>query len=393
MDAKARENWAKCAFFFTASLAFFDAPEILSSTMDLQTLLERVEPSRLKQLGSLLALGESLTKTELVDWVSQELPFCQVEEDGACVGIDGAFYIAVDWVSDISTLELLRDCEWTRHQPDGKLITFRVTDEITDISVGDGRLLLALLAVATYNDGEMPIPRALLSARYQRFITVEETTAVHAGGRPSQIPGEAPPSQRPSIPPGMSPTFDSMRPQRQSVIPSAGASVEPSTQLDPALIEWLLTLPRHSVISAAFALAERGADSHVIAVGPTGGRAVISADAVEAAERLFEDHRDSMPPPSQADAMVSYRKRLITALSFFGIGASDASSLVALTTDLQTFPDFWSSANPPPKALARRELTDCPEELVPAAARLLYDVFYSEQFDSVDTLVSAWLPH
>jgi hypothetical protein len=392
MKDKATENRAKCAFFFTRSLAFFETPEILLSTMDLQTLLERVEPSRLKQLGSLLALGESLTKTELVDWVSQELPFCQVEEDGACVGIDGAFYIAVDWVSDIMTLELLRDCEWIRHQPDGKLIHFHVTDEINDISVGDARLLLALLSVATYNDGELPIPKVLLSGRYERFLKVEETTAVHAGGRPSQLPGEAPPSQRPSIPPGMSATFDSMRPQRHSVLPSADASSNPAERMDPALIEWLLTLPRHSVISAAFALAERGADCYVIAVGPTGGRAVISSDAIEAAERLFEDHRDSMPPPSHNDAMVAYRKRLVSALSFFGIDSSDASSLVALTTDLQAFPDFWSRANPPPKALARRELQDCPEELAPAAARLLYDVFYADQFDSVDALMSAWLP-
>jgi hypothetical protein len=90
--------------------------------MDLQTLLERVEPSRLKQLGSLLSLGESMTKPELVDWVSQELPFCQVEEDGACVGIDGAFYIAVDWVGDIITLELLRETSWIRRQADGSVI-------------------------------------------------------------------------------------------------------------------------------------------------------------------------------------------------------------------------------------------------------------------------------
>jgi len=360
-------------------------------TMDLQTLLERVEPSRLKQLGSLLALGESLTKTELVDWVSQELPFCQVDEDGACVGIDGAFYIAVDWVGDIITLELLRDNRWVRPQNDGKHLEFRVTDAVAELALGDARLLLALLAVATYNDGELPLPDALTSARFKRCLVVDEKPVAPSGASPSQRPSQLPDVQRPSIPPGISPTFDSMRPKRVSVRPSVLAS-STAPNVAPELIEYVMALPRHSVLSAAFALAERGLDTHVVAVGPTGGRAILSADALEAAEQLFEDHLDSMPPLSHADATVAYRKRLANSLSFFGISPSDASALVSLASELGCFPDFWSKANPPPKALSRGELRNTPEELVDAASELLFDAFYADKFPSAGALREAWLP-
>jgi hypothetical protein len=361
--------------------------------MDLQTLLERVEPSRLKQLGSLLALGESLTKPELVDWVSQELPFCQVEEDGACVGIDGAFYIAVDWVGDIITLELLRDTTWIRQQADGKVQQFRVTDAAAEMSVGDVRLLLALLAIATYNDGELPLPRILTSDRFANCLVIEERGQVTPSTRPSQRPSQLPPSsQRPSIPPGFSPTFDSMRPQRQSVHPEAANAAAGKRRIDPALIEWVLTLSRHSIIAAAFALSERGVDTHAIAVDPTGGRAVLPVDAIEAAEKLFEDHRESLPPPSQTDVVLSYRKRLATSLSFFGISPSDASALVTLAVELGCFPDFWSKSNPPPRALAREELQNAPDELTGAAAALLFDAFYAEQFESVNALIKTFVP-
>src|SRR5512145_1504046 len=188
--------------------------------MDLQTLLERVEPSRLKQLGSLLALGESLTKPELVDWVSQELPFCQVEEDGACVGIDGAFYIAVDWVNDMMTLELLRETTWVREELNGRIRRFVITEDASDLSLTDARLLLALLSVATYNKGELPIPGDLSAARFSKALRIEETSSAKASPstRPSQRP-ESSGNRRPSIPPGFSETFDSMRPKRNSVCP------------------------------------------------------------------------------------------------------------------------------------------------------------------------------
>jgi hypothetical protein len=361
--------------------------------MDLQTLLERVEPSRLKQLGSLLALGESLTKPELVDWVSQELPFCQVEEDGACVGIDGAFYIAVDWVCDMTTLELLRDSSWVRRQSDGKVIEFRVTEAASEISVGDARLLLALLSIATYNEGELPVPRILTSNRFENCLVIEESDDGALSGRPSQRPSQLPPpSQRPSIPPGFSPTFDSMRPQRNSVRPEAVEAAPESRRIDPDLIEWVLTLSRHSIIAAAFALVERGVDTHAIAVDPTGGRAVLPADAIEAAEKLFDDHRESLPPPSQSDSVLSYRKRLAHSLSFFGISPSDASALVTLTVELGCFPDFWSKSNPPPRGLARQELQNAPDELMKSAAKLLYDAFYAEQYPSVDALIHVFVP-
>jgi hypothetical protein len=66
--------------------------------------------------------------------------------------------------------------------------------------------------------------------------------------------------------------------------------------------------------------------------------------------------------------------------------------LVTLAAELGCFPEFWSTSNPPPRALVREELRNAPEELTRAAAALLFETFYSEQFDSVDTLLRAFFP-
>jgi hypothetical protein len=361
--------------------------------MELQTLLERVEPSRLKQLGNLLALGDDLTKNELVDWVCQELPFCQVEEDGACVGIDGAFYIAVDWVNDIMTLELLRETAWVRREADGRVRRFVVTEQAADLSLKDARLLLALLSVATYNEGELAVPADLSSTRFAKALRSETFSELPTARqmRPSQFPNVASAAKRPSIPPGMSATFDSMRPKRHSVRPSSSESPagqeEPplAINVEPALIEYILTLPRQSIVAAAFALAERGARSHAICVGPS-GRAVLKRDTVEAARRLYEDHRDSVPPPANSGATTSYRKRLTSSLTFFGIPAADASALVAIALETGEFPEFYSDELPPPVRLFHRELLEAPEELVRPILRLMFDCFYNAELDTVDAL-------
>jgi hypothetical protein len=355
--------------------------------MELQTLLERVEPSRLKQLGTLFSLGDGLTKTELVDWVCQELPFCEVEEDGVCVGIDGAFYIAVDWVNDIMTLELLRETEWVRTEPNGRVQRFVITEEASDLSLTDARMLLALLSVATYNTGELPIPTELKAPRFSKALRIEEVSAqkTKPSMRPSQRPSGTD-ARRPSIPPGFSETFDSMRPKRQSLAPESNmAEGEQDDEeklvisVEPALIEFVLTLSRHSLISAAFALAERGARSHAVCVGPS-GRAILKRDAVEAAERLYDDHRDSLPPPASQDALVTYRKRLTSSLTFFGIPAADASALVAIAIEGSSFPEFYSDECPPPFSLMKLELAQAPEELMDGILQLMYDVFYRKQF-------------
>lgn len=361
--------------------------------MELQTLLERVEPSRLKQLGSLFSLGDGLSKTELVDWVSQELPFCQVEEDGACVGIDGAFYIAVDWVNDMMTLELLRETPWVRDEANGRTRRFIITEDASDLSLKDARMLLGLLSVATYNGGELPIPADLSDERFSRALLVEEVSAAKASPstRPSQRPPGAPELRRPSIPPGFSETFDSMRPKRQSVTPDPNETgideVDQSgiISVEPALIEYVLTLSRHSIISAAFALAERGARSHSVCVGPS-GRAVLNRDTVEPARRLYEDHRESVPPPTNQDAVTSYRKRLTSSLTFFGIAASDASALVTIALEQGAFPDFYSEECPPPTSLLRKELAEAPEELVDPILQLMFETFYSGELETVAQL-------
>ncbi len=361
--------------------------------MELQTLLEKVEPSRLKQLGTLFCLGDGLTKAELVDWVCQELPFCQVEEDGACVGIDGAFYIAVDWVNDMTTLELLRETLWVREAPYGSTRRFVITEEASDLSLTDARMLLGLLAVATYNQGELPIPADLSSSRYGKALRIEEVTAPNTtpSTRPSQRPEATSDNHRPSIPPGFSETFDSMRPKRHSVRPASNASVLDDEEqsgiiaIEPALIEYALTLPRHSLVSAAFALAERGARTHSVCFGKS-GRAVLKRDAVEAAQHLYEDHRDSVPPPANQDAMNAYRKRLTTSLTFFGIPIPDASALVAIALELGTFPEFYSELSPPPMLLLRDELAQAPDELIEAILQLMYDSLYWDQLDSAAAL-------
>ncbi|HMA97359.1 MAG TPA: hypothetical protein VKP30_31955 [Polyangiaceae bacterium] len=363
--------------------------------MELQTLLERVEPSRLKQLGTLFALGDDLTKNELVDWVSQELPFCQVEEDGACVGIDGAFYIAVDWVNDMMTLELLRETSWVRHEADGHVCRFVVTEEASNLSLKDARLLLGLLSVATYNNGELPLPLDLSSSRFAGVLRMDRhSDPAVTKPRPSQYPSADAEVKRPSIPPGLSETFDSMRPSRQSVRPEASDRVQAAEEersdvvaIEPALIEYILTLPRNSFISAAFALAERGARTHAVCVGPS-GRAVLKRDTVEAAQRLYEDHRDSMPPPANQSATTSYRKRLTTSITFFGIPAPDASALVAIALEAGEFPEFFSDELPPPVRLFHRELVEAPEELARPILQLMYDCFYCAELDTVEALAS-----
>jgi hypothetical protein len=364
--------------------------------MELQTLLERVEPSRLKQLGTLFSLGDGLTKAELVDWVSQELPFCQVEEDGACVGIDGAFYIAVDWVNDMTTLELLRETPWVRREPNGRACHFVITEDASDLSLTDARMLLALLSVATYDNGELPIPGELSAPRFERALRIEEISQATTtpSTRPSQRPEALSEVRRPSIPPGMSETFDSMRPKRNSVRPGSDApALDEDEQsgvvaVEPAVIEYVLTLSRHSLISAAFALAERGAKTHAVCVGPS-GRAILKRDTIAAAQRLYEDHRDSVPPPANKDAMVSYRKRLTSSLTFFGIPAPDASALVATALETGSFPDFYSMQAPPPIRLLKLELAGAPEELTQSILQLMFDVFYQEQLDAVAALSKA----
>jgi hypothetical protein len=361
--------------------------------MELQTLLERVEPSRLKQLGTLLSLGEGLSKHELVDWVSQELPFCQVEEDGACVGIDGAFYIAVDWVNDMTTLELLRETDWSRREPSGRTVKFVVTEEAIDLSLKDARMLLALLSVATYGDAELPIPGELSGSHFSRVLHAEEikSKAFRPSSRPSQIPPASSESRRPSIPPGFSQTFDSMRPVRQSVRPSSSIGAMPSDDEDgiitvePELIEYVLTLPRHSLLAAAFALAERGARSHSVCLGRS-GRAVISRDTLEAAQRLFEDHRDSAPPPANQDALLAYRKRLTTSFTYFGIPKPDASALVDITLEESKFPMFYSDQSPPEPGIVKRELAGAPEDLATPILQLMFDCFYCKQLADANEL-------
>jgi hypothetical protein len=91
--------------------------------------------------------------------------------------------------------------------------------------------------------------------------------------------------------------------------------------------------------------------------------------------------------------MVSYRKRLTSSLTFFGIPAPDASALVAIALENGTFPDFYSDEAPPPFDPLRQELAVAPDELAQSILQLMYDCFYRDQLDSVHVLADAVQNH
>ncbi|HEY5957136.1 MAG TPA: hypothetical protein VIV60_11305, partial [Polyangiaceae bacterium] len=136
---------------------------------------------------------------------------------------------------------------------------------------------------------------------------------------------------------------------------------------------------------AAFALAERGARSHSVCIGRS-GRAVISRDTLEAAQRLYEDHRDSAPPPANHDALLGYRKRLTNSLTYFGIPTPDASALVEIALEQSTFPVFYSDQSPPDPSMLKHELEQAPDDLATPIVQLMFDCFYREQLETAEQL-------
>ena len=123
--------------------------------MNLAGLLARVEPSQLRQLGKLFQLEDELPVDELIALFVQELPYCQTEQDGECVGIDGAYFVVADLIGDMTALDLLLETKWVRRDPSGSVINYHVDRSVEDMSLGDARLLLALLSMFTSGEDEL----------------------------------------------------------------------------------------------------------------------------------------------------------------------------------------------------------------------------------------------
>ncbi len=193
--------------------------------MNLAELLLRVEPSQLRQLGKLFEFDEKLPASELIELVVQELPYCQTEENGECVGIDGAYFVIADLIGDMTALELLLETEWVRRDPNGSVVKYTIDRSVEDMSLAEARLLLALLAISTSVEDELGVPPELGDSRFASVLRVDELAPPNpdAAPRASQRPSQIPLSRRPSIPPGFSPTLESVRPNRASVPPKAQA--------------------------------------------------------------------------------------------------------------------------------------------------------------------------
>ncbi len=248
-------------------------------------------------MGQLIEVGNELAPKALIELVTDELPYCQTEQDGDCIGIDGAYFVVADLIADISALDMLLESNWVRHDSQGRTIVYKVDKSAAELSVSDVRLLLALLSIATSGEADMEPPADLQDERINGILRVEglKSPSLPPPPRPSQRPSRIPSGRRPSIPPGFSPTLDSVRPGRNSVPPQPNSSASPKSAFaaNSDFVEAVLMLPRSSIIAAAFALSERGAGGHAVCVG-TRGRGLLRRDQLGAAEQLCNDVASSI---------------------------------------------------------------------------------------------------
>jgi hypothetical protein len=347
--------------------------------MHLSELLRHVEPSRLRQLGQLFRVDGDLPAEVLIELITDELPYCQTEQDGDCIGIDGAYFVAVDLIADIAALELLLETKWERREADGVVIKYTVDKSAEELSLGDVRLLLALLSIATSGEFEVGTPPELGDERFATVLSIETVKSSDAAVplRPSQRPSRIPNAHRPSIPPGFSPTLDSIRPGRNSVPPEANASSAPKTSFGPSrdFVESILMLPRNSVIAAAFALSERGSDSHAVSIG-TRGRALLRRDQLGVVEQLFDDVSETISRIQSPAERNDVERQLTKSLTFYGVKSTDASAVVSTVIEQGRFPEFYSDERPPPLEQVRSEFSLLAKRSQMFAVELLYDVFY-----------------
>ena len=357
--------------------------------MNLVELLRSVEPSRLRQLGKLFQLEEDLALQPLVTLAAQELPFCQTEEDGDCVGIDGAYFIVADLISDMKALGLLLETKWERREPNGSVTAYVVAPAVQDLSLSDVRMLLAVLSIATSEEDELGVPAELSAPKFAALVTsaLTQPAGSDMAPRPSQRPSQFPRSQRPSIPPGFSPTLESVRPKRASARSKEkpASSSRPKITTNRELVQLVLTLPRNSMIAAAFALSERGSDSHAVSVS-NHGRVVLRRDQLGVVEQLFDDVSASIPQPSNTSERLEFEKQLAKNITFYGVRNSDAVAVVASASELGRFPEFYSEERPPPLEQLRSEFSLVSKKAQVPAMQLLFEVFYKNMCATVQSL-------
>jgi hypothetical protein len=347
--------------------------------MHLSELLKHVEPSRLRQLGELFRVEVDLPILALIDLITDELPYCQTEQDGDCIGIDGAYFVAVDLIADMAALELLIETKWERREPDGVVIKYTVDKSAEDLSLGDVRLLLALLSIATSGEFEVGAPPELKDERFASVLGIETVKSSDAAVplRPSQRPSRMPNARRPSIPPGFSPTLDSIRPGRNSVPPVADTTAAPKATFATSrdFVESILMLPRNSVIAAAFALSERGPDSHAVSIGNR-GRVLLRRDQLGVVEQLFNDVSETISQIQSPAERSDMERQLTKNLTFYGVKSADATAVVSSVIEQGRFPEFYSDERPPPLEQVRSEFSLLATRSQMFAVELLYDVFY-----------------
>ncbi len=358
--------------------------------MHLSELLLHVEPSRLRQLGQLFQVDDDLPTKDLIELMTNELPYCQTEQEGDCIGLDGAYFVVADLIADISALEFLTETQWERHEADdGIVIKYKVAKTAQDLALGDVRLLLALLSIATSGEFELGAPPELRDERFSAVLSIE--TVKSPGGaappRPSQRPSRMPSARRPSIPPGFSPTLDNIRPGRNSVPPSANTSAAPKTSFanNRDFVESILMLPRNSVIAAAFALSERGSDSHAVSIAAR-GRALLRRDQLGVVEQLFNDVSETISRIQSPTERSEVERQLTKSLAFYGVKSTDATAVVTSVIELGRFPEFYSDERPPPLEQVRSEFSLLAKRAQQSALELLYDVFYRHCCATVESL-------
>lgn len=324
--------------------------------MDLITLLQHVEPSQLMRLSRSLQPrstegDEHAAGANLIQVLSEGLPFSRVDDDDACIGIDGAFYLAVDWLNDMMLMELLCETSWIRREEGGRTIQYLVTPEASELSLKDARELLGMLTVATYSEGELPVPSDLLGARFSAALRIVEMSS-------------------------------------SAEATSRDPFGRPFSKVPPQLVDRILSQPRLPLLCATVALFERGCNTRAVCYTEH-EVALIERECAVSIGALLEDLSSSRPAQFDLEAKAQFRKRIASTLSLVGLEDHDATALAAIITELERLPVFYSDDCPPPLEAVSSDVQHLPPELCDAALELLFEVFYKTSFESVQSFRNA----
>ncbi len=342
--------------------------------MELRLVLEKVENNGLRKLAQPWSPSPSTPRAELLALLADELPLCPVEGADEPLGLDGAFLVVVDYLSDIRVLDLLLETSWLQHEAGRGTVTYRVTQKVMELPLRDARLLLGILLMATAEDLQRPMQAELEAAAFQGIVEIERAStpkgSVPAQARSGQ--SEPPRSSRASIPPGFSTTLESIRSLCQ---------VEASSEAKGSFEAFLGASRPGSLTTAALQLDARNRDTHAVCLGKT-ACGVIDRSTVSVAKQLFLDYSAPLTNATSETERAKLKKTLSQALTLHGVPVKDADSVADVALELQEAPQFWSSEHPPPLPIVARELGSLLPDQLPTVLDLLYDVFYRDSFGS-----------